>query len=65
MKSKKKIKCLTIFLDNSEPMETDGTEFDNMDDFMFSLGLDRPTLPTIDVQYVDSQQLAAWRQERG
>lgn len=26
---------------------------------------DPPTLPTVDVQYVDSQQLAAWRQERG
>lgn len=65
MKSKKKIKRLTIFLDNGEPMETDGTEFDNIDDFIASLGIaDPPTLST-DTHYTDAAQLAAWRQERG
>ena len=45
MKPKKKIKRLKIFLDNGEPMESDGTEFDNMDDFIASLFVDDPPHP--------------------
>jgi hypothetical protein len=62
MKSKKKIKRLTIFLDNGEPMETDGAEFDNMDDFIASLGIaDPPAPPPSDAHYTDAAQLAQWR----